>query len=446
MVAVLSKNKKQLMPYTEKRARLLLQKGRARIHRLKPFTIRVVDRRLEDSKLQPVTERLDPGSKATGIAVVRESDSGSHVLFFIELQHRGQQIRDGLKQRRGFRCRRRGTLRYRAKRFDNRRRSKGWLPPSLQHRVDTTMSWVERLKEMAPVTAVSMELVKFDTQLLENPDISGVEYQQGELAGFEVREYLLEKWGRQCAYCGCEGVPLQIDHIIARAKSGTNRVPNLTLACQKCNQKEGNLDVRVFLKDNPEALQKIPAGAKAPLKDAAAVNATRWALYGRLKKMGLPVDTGSSGQIKWNRTRFGIPKGHALDALCVGKVDAVHGRRIPTLQIKCTGRGSYKRTRLDQFGFPRGYLIRQKSVFGFQTGDTTKASVPKGKKGGEYVGRVAVRATGSFNIQTVTGTIQGTSHKYCQLTQRADGYGYNFKRHTLPPGFEKPSIPAQGGS
>jgi hypothetical protein len=96
----------------------------------------------------------------------------------------------------------------------------------------------------------------------------------------------------------------------------------------------------------------------------------------------------------------------------------------PSLHIKSTGRGSYQRTRLDAFGFPRGYLMRNKSVKGFATGDLVKATVTHGKKQGGYRGRVAIRATGSFNIQTREGVVQGVSHRHCTLLQRGDGYGY----------------------
>ena len=75
-----------------------------------------------------------------------------------------------------------------------------------------------------------------------------------------------------------------------------------------------------------------------------------------------------------------MPKTHALDAVCVGEVEAVTDWRRPTLAIKATGRGSYQRTRLDKYGFPRGYLMREKSVKGFQTGDMVRATVTKGKK------------------------------------------------------------------
>jgi 5-methylcytosine-specific restriction endonuclease McrA len=443
-VFVLDKRKKPLMPCSEKRARLLLERGRARVHRLVPFTIRLVDRLQEESALQPVRLKLDPGSKTTGIALVREEQTvddttgavlrKATVLMLLELRHRGHAIRDALTQRRAFRRRRRANLRYRAKRFNNRRRPEGWLAPSLRHRVETTLSWVERLRRWVPVTALSLELVRFDTQALQNPEISGTEYQQGTLFGYEVREYLLEKWDRKCAYCGAENVPLQIDHIHPRSKGGSNRVSNLTLACRPCNQRKENLPVEQFLAKHPERIYKILAQAKAPLRDAAAVNSTRWALYQRLKAMGLDVEVASGGRTKYNRHRLQVPKEHCLDAACVGHVDAIQNWQQPVLSLQSAGRGSYQRTRLNKHGFPRGYLTRSKSAFGFQTGDLVRAVVTTGKQAGTYLGRVAIRASGSFNIQSATGLVQGIHHRFCTRIQRADGYGYSWNKDSIVKG------------
>ena len=423
-VFVLDKRGTPLMPCSEKRARVLLARGRARVHRLVPFTIRIVDRLLADSAWQPLCVKIDPGSKTTGIALVRETAQTTTVLGLFALSHRGRQISAALRQRANSRRRRRSTnLRYRAPRFRNRTKPAGWLPPSLRHRVETTMTWVHRLQRLAPIAALSVELVHFDMQLLEHPDIAGVAYQHGTLAGYELREYLLEKWKRQCAYCDKQDVPLQIDHIVPTSASGSNRVSNLTLACRPCNQNKGSRDIRDFVKDATR-LQRILAHAKAPLRDAAAVNTTRWALCHVLQATGLPVETGTGGRTKWNRARCGIPKTHALDAVCVGVVEAVRDWHRPTLTIKATGRGSYQRTRLTPYGFPRGYLPRKKQVHGFQTGDLVKAVVPSGKKVGIYLGRVAVRASGSFNIQCADGVAQGISCKHCRVLQRNDGYGY----------------------
>ncbi|WP_231551128.1 RNA-guided endonuclease IscB, partial [Acidithiobacillus ferrivorans] len=431
----LDKRKKPLMPCHPARARELLREGRARVHRMVPFTIRLVDRLQADSVLQPLRLKLDPGSRTTGLALVREKETVDistgeiirtiTVLMLLELKHRGHAIRDALTSRRAFRRRRRGNLRYRPARFNNRTRKDGWLAPSLQHRVDTTLAWVKRLMRWAPVMALSQELVRFDTQAMQNPEISGTEYQQGTLLGYEVREYLLEKWGRECVYCGAEHTPLEIDHIHPRSKGGSDRVSNLTVSCHDCNQAKGNRPLEQFLAKHPERIRKILAQAKAPLRDAAAVNSTRWALFQRLKATNLPVEVASGGRTKYNRHRLHISKEHCLDAVCVGHVDAIKNWQQPVLSIKATGRGSYQRTRLTKYGFPRGYLTRSKSAFGFQTGDMVKAVVTKGKKAGIYLGRVAIRASGSFNIQTGNGLAQHIHHRFCTLVQRGDGYGYN---------------------
>ena len=97
---------------------------------------------------------------------------------------------------------------------------------------------MNRLWALAPVTATSQELVRFDTQKMENPKVSGVEYQQGTLLGYEIREYLLEKWGREYAYCTDKDTPLKIEHINPKANGGSNRINNLTLACQPCNEEK----------------------------------------------------------------------------------------------------------------------------------------------------------------------------------------------------------------
>lgn len=267
-VFVVDRRQVPLMPCSEKRARLLLVRGRARVHRMIPFTIRLIDREVEQSSLQPLELKIDPGSKTTGLALVRNSNTvnaetgevitTTNVLNLFELIHRGLQINQALTARSQMRRRRRSAnLRYREPRFLNRKnKGKGWLAPSLQHRIDTTLSWVVRLRNVAPITHLAQELVRFDMQKIENPEISGAEYQQGELAG---------------------------------------------------------------------------------------------------------------------------------------------------------------------------YLTRQKRLQGFQTGDMVKAIVTKGKKIGTYIGRVAVRASGSFNIQTAECIVQGINHRYCTLIQRSDGYGYSLR-------------------
>src|SRR5206468_10992229 len=135
----------------------------------------------------------------------------------------------------------------------------------------------------APVSGISQDLVRFDMQGLENPTLAGVAYQQGTLAGYEVREDVLLKWKHHCAYCDAHEVPLELDHVHPRSRNGSHRVSNLVTACSPCNQRKSNQDVRDFLRDDPVRLAHILAQLQAPLEDAAAVNATRWVLYKRLQ-------------------------------------------------------------------------------------------------------------------------------------------------------------------
>jgi hypothetical protein len=294
------------------------------------------------------------------------------------------------------------------------------------------MSWMKRLQRYAPVAAFSQELVKFDTQALENPGIEGESYQQGTLAGYELREFVLERDGRKCLYCGKENVPLNLDHVEPKSRGGSDRPSNLVLACIPCNEKKSNRDVREFLKSKPAVLARIRAQIKKPLRDAAAVNATRWALYRSLASFDLPVEVASGGRTKWNRHQLNVPKSHALDAACVGNVEQILSWSQPTLSIRSMGRGSYQRTRLNSFGFPRGYLMRTKAVYGFQTGDLVRADVPAGKHQGKHSGRVAVRASGLFNLQSKGIVRQGISYKHYRLLQRNDGYKYE-RINGIPP-------------
>lgn len=424
-VLVLSKNKAPLMPCRPARARHLLKKGKAAVYKRFPFTI--ILRCRKQGNVQLIELKLDPGSKTTGIALVADGKQGKKAIWAGQLNHRGQAIRDGLLSRRQIRrSRRNRKTRYRKPRFLNRSRPKGWIAPSLKSRVDNVFAWTRRLLSLAPVTGIAAETVRFDTQAMQNPEISGAQYQQGTLSGYEVREYLLEKWSRKCVYCDAKDLPLEVEHIVSRKKGGSNRVSNLTLACTACNQAKGAKDIKTFLAQDPKRLARILSQAKAPLKDAAAINSIRYAIGNRLKQFGLPVSFWSGGRTKHNRIKQGYRKTHWLDAVCVGKT----GRRVYVSQtlnpliVSATGRGSRQMCRVDRFGFPRTGAKSQKVVKGFKTGDIVKAVVTKGKKVGTYIGRVAVRKSGSFNVKTKTGTVQGISWKYCSLLQSADGYNY----------------------
>lgn len=449
-VFVLGWDKQALMPCQPARARQLLRAGKAAVYRRYPFTI-ILKYEVAEPQRQPLELKLDPGSKASGISIVAQFARGWVVLWAANLYHRGQMVKADLESRRARRrSRRQRKTRYRQPRYYNRARASiryeddqrvvnrsannrqsrqvtgrpsGWMSPSLQSRIDNVYHWTRKLRQLAPIHGLQTETVRFDTQKLVNPEITGVEYQQGELLGYEIREYCLEKWGRQCAYCGAKNVPLQLEHIVPRSRGGSNRVSNLTLACEACNQAKGNRTAAEF--GYPDLLKQ----AKQSLKDAAAVNATRYALGRALQSTGLPVSFWSGGRTKYNRVRQGYVKDHWVDAACVGEAGAVVyiPAGLKPLTIKATGRGNRQQTLIDKYGFPRrnkkGQIVvkmRQKRVHGFQTGDMVKAVVPAGKYKGTHIGRVAIRLEGGFRV----GSVDGINWKYCSLVQRADGYEY----------------------
>jgi 5-methylcytosine-specific restriction endonuclease McrA len=428
-VFVLDTNKYPLIPCTPRRARLLLSRGKAAVFRRYPFTLILKPRVPIGSQLkltfevptEPVMKstlrlKIDPGSKTTGLAIV--NDVTGEIVFAAELNHRGQRIKAALADRRALRRnRRQRKTRYRQPRFLNRTKPKGWLAPSLLSRVENVLTWVKRLQRLCPLVALSQELVRFDMQLMENAEISGEEYQRGTLYGTELKEYLLEKWKRQCAYCSKTDTPLEIEHMMPKSRGGSNRLYNLTLACHRCNEKKGNQTAAEF------GYPALEAQAKKPLllKDAAAVNSTLWALYHRLEALGLPLEVGTGARTKWNRSQRELPKTHWLDAACVGvsTPGVIHADGVQPLQITATGHGRRQMCTTDKYGFPKVHKARAKSFMGFQTGDMVRALIPSGKYAGRHVGRVTIRFKPHFTVNGVS-----VHPKYVRCFQRSDGYAY----------------------
>ncbi len=462
-VFVLDKNGQPLDPCHSARARKLLKAGRAAVFRHQPFTVILKDREIANSVVHPYRAKLDPGSRTTGVALLNES-SGT-VVWGAEIEHRGAAIHLRMTSRASLRrARRNRKTRHREPRFLNRHPARcvvcgknarhrrktcrlharirpqtpaalHRLPPSLESRIANVETWAKRLCRLAPVAAISMEIVRFDLQKIENPDIKGVEYQHGDLAGYEVKEYLLLKFDHTCAYCGglSKDPVLEVEHETPRSRGGTDRVSNLAIACHTCNQTKGKRTPEEWAQALKGSLKeidlariancgKVRAHSKAPLRDAAAVNATRWALWHRLFALGLPLETASGGLTKFNRTRLGLPKTHWLDAACVGRSTPEHllVESRAALQVKARGHGKRQRCGVNRYGFPIRYAPRVKRFFGFQTGDLVLAVVPRGKYAGTHVGGVAVRANGSFKV----GEVDGISWRHCQMLQRADGYYY----------------------
>ena len=210
---------------------------------------------------------------------------------------------------------------------------------------------------------------------MRNPEIEGVEYQQGTLYGTEVREYLLHKFNHTCIYCGARpAVRGTIEHIVPRSRGGSDRVDNLAWACYDCNQTRDNLPLEQFI--GAEKAKSIMRQCKAPLKDAATVNATRNALAEALDKTDLRVEWGSGGRTAFNRHENGYGKAHWIDAACVGVsgLGVVLDPEMRVLRIKATGRGTRQMVQTDKYGFPKRHRGNEKRYLGYQTGDLVARS------------------------------------------------------------------------
>lgn len=458
MVFVLSKQKKPLDNCAPAKARMLLRDGSAIVHKQHPFTIRLKDTEVH-SQEKEYQIKVDPGSKTTGITLV---DEDTNVVFFAELEHRGERVVSLLKKRSQIRRNRRTReLRYRKPKWGNAYKKKGskfradsprpedWLPPSILSIEQNIVNFVKKLTKLSNVRSIALESVKFDMQKMENSSISGVEYQQGSLQGYEIRNYLLENTGSICQYCLGESKDnrLEIEHMHPTSRGGSNRLNNLTIACRTCNKDKNSDTLPEYLKrllglktniakTRARHIDRLLKTGKpfVHLRYAAWANTMRNRLANDLSILVPHFIKGTGGQTSYNRIQeLNLPKEHYYDALAVGPLPIDGRYTIVTdqvLEVKAFGRGSRFRGRTNACGIITKNLMRQKQVFGFQTGDVVKSVVPKGKKQGVHVGRVAIRKSGYFNIRTASGTVQGISHKYCRIIQRNDGYGYSLKQRS----------------
>ena len=426
-VLVVDQNGQPLMPCLSSRVRQLRQQNRTRVYCMNPFTIQILDRTVENSVLQETEIKLDPGSKTTGLALcIKGGKRGWLAVQAIHIKHRSAQIRDGLTSRRQIRrSRRNRKTRYRAPRFNNRARKPRvlqgfsvWLPPSVVSRIENIVNFCSKFSKYFPIQKIVGELNKFDTQKMQNSEIMGIEYQQGTLQGFEVREYMLQKYQYTCVYCNAcafkngksTGICLEIDHVVPRSKGGSDQVNNLVLACHDCNQHKGNLSLEVFLKNKPAVLKRVQEGLKKSLnlQDAAQMNIIRKELYQVLRKrLSVPVETSTASQTKFNRVQQGYVKDHWVDASCVGssgsRIDIQHISHINVW--KAVGRGSRQMCLMNKYGFPRTQAKTIKRYIAptgvtFQTGDQVYLNQPSGKYKGKYIGAVSIRADGRFDITT----------------------------------------------
>lgn len=471
MIIALDKNKRPLGFLTERRCRILMERKRAVLYRVFPTVVILMDvdaRTIQD--LPSYRIKIDPGSKYTGIAIIRKDTN--ELIYAMQIEHRGDAVRAGLLKRKMSRRNRRSReTGYRRAKWGNRclsdrdkrsydsSRKDGWLPPSIRSVADNVLSWVRRLSRWVNLTDCSLEAVRFDTQLMEDPDIEGEEYQHGTLFGYEIREYLLEKFGHTCQYCGGEsGDPvLEWEHIHPKSRGGSNRVKNAVLSCSSCNRDKDNRTLEEWMEQirtrisrekgkrrglddrRIELIQKVIDGKPkgSPLRYAAWVSSSRRYLERHLFQIFGEVECSSGGRTKYNRTRLGYPKDHHYDALCVGTVPekGFHDRTNGYyLYAKAAGRGTRLRGALNKCGvIITKWTSRKKELFGFQTGDIVVAEVPHKtpkpyKYEGRFVGRVMVRASGSFDIKTTDGNLATVKTCFCRLLQANSGCHYTMER------------------
>ena len=422
MVIVIDKRKRPCNTISAAYARILLFTKQAVIHKRFPFTIRL---RNDNAVLKDrsYTVKLDPGSRTTGVAITDDQDS---VVMLAELEHRGHIIKKNLDSRRAIRrSRRQRKTRYREVRFLNRTKPEGWLAPSVKSRAENVINFIKKYNKLINIDRVMIENVSFDTaQMSSDTKLWGNDYQQGNLYNKNLREFIFSKTKGRCSYC--EEKATEIDHIVPRAKGGTNSTYNLTPACRSCNEKKSNLSLKEFGKLMNKDYSKLEP-KKLP-KDAAIVQSARNYMVKEITKI-IPDTTIHEAWItKYNRDQLGLPKQHYYDALSVGEIPSKFNFLTDKiLQISAKGRGSRQMCRMDSYGFPRTSAKASKSVKGFQTGDIVKAVVPTGSKQGEYLGRVAVRSRGFFDIKTKSNLVKDIGYKFCRLLQRNDGYSYNYK-------------------
>ena len=304
------------MPTTPKKARLLLKEGKAKVLTVKPFTIQLLFG--SSGYKQEITLGVDSGYKNIGFSAVtkqKEIISGECKL----LDGMSERIRD----RANYRRQRRAKLRYRAKRFNNRTRTKGWLAPSIQHKFDSHIRLIDKLKSILPITKVIIEVANFDIQAIKNPEIKGYLYQLGEQMGFwNLREYVLHRDNHQCQNPNCKNKEknpiLKVHHIGFWKQDRTNRPANLLTLCDKCHTPKNHKESGFLFGWKPKLKSFRPE---------TFMSIIRWKLVNLLK-----VEHTYGFFTKSKRIANNIEKSHANDAFVIANGEKQG--RIPPIFIE----------------------------------------------------------------------------------------------------------------
>ena len=420
---VLDQHGKPLMP-TKRLGKVyrLLKTKKAHIVSYEPFTIQL-DYEPDTHIIQPMTLGVDSGAIHSGYSVANEQREyySSEVIARDNISYR---ISDRHMYRQNRRSRK---TRYRKPRFNNRKnKKKGWLPPSLEQKVAVQLNEIDHLHRHFPIETIIVEVAEFDIQKIKNPNISGKDYQQGTLQGYNIRNYLLEKHGRKCFYCDKEVSNFEVEHMIPKAKGGSNRIDNLTLSCHSCNQKKGTLTADEFIKrtlpvENAAKKLKQLSKEKRLFKYMAHMNATRWTLYNAINDKYSNVKITYGYVTKYNRIQAGLPKAHHIDAKCITGFSQVPS--FDTTVVKTKMRRHNRQ--LHRATFSKGHVRKAASLptvmFGFRLYDIVMYNNHQ-----YYIkGR---RSNGSFALVSVEG-LKEENRTYKKLTFLAHTNAYLTNRY-----------------
>ena len=302
MVYVLNKQGKPIMPCKEAKARKLLKQNKAEIAKHEPFTIQLLFDC--ENQTQEVNLGIDAGSKYIGVSATTEKQ----VLYEANVELRSDVV-NKLSSRREIRITRRSRLRHRPARFNNRVKSKhkGWLAPSIEQKINTHIQVIKRLHKVLPITKIIVETAQFDIQKINNPEIQGKEYQQGEQLGFwNVREYVLYRDNHECQCCHGKSKDkrLNVHHIESR-KTGGNAPNNLITLCETCHKAYHKGEVKLNIKRGKSC------------RDAAFMGIMRKTLFDRLQIIYPNVQETYGYITKNTRISNNLPKEHYVDACCI---------------------------------------------------------------------------------------------------------------------------------
>ena len=407
---VLDQQGKPLMPTTRLgKVYRLLKTQKAHIVSYEPFTIQL-DYEPDTHVIQPMTLGVDSGAIHSGYSVANE-----HREYYSAEVVARNDISNRLSDRRMYRQNRRSRkTRYRKPRFKNRKnKKKGWLAPSLEQKVAVQVNEINHLHRYFPIETIIVEVAEFDIQKIKNPDISGIEYQQGTLQGYNIRNYLLEKHKRKCFYCGKIVSDFEVEHMIPKARGGSNRIDNLTLSCHDCNEKKGTLTAEEFIQQTLSAkkaavkLKQLPK-EKRLFKYMAHMNATRWTLYNTIKEKYPNVKITYGYITKYNRIQAGLPKAHHVDAKCITGFTTVPSMSQTVVNVKMRRHNR----QLHRATFSKGHIRKAACLptvtFGFQLYDIVLFN-----KHRYYIkGR---RSSGAFALVSVEG-LKDENRNYKKLT------------------------------